>query len=413
MLNVQKYLKENSIVKLTEEYGIKVSSFVTKKDKVLYALNYSMVDSPKLIDGNKLHPITSECRSLVIDEDYNVVSRSFDRFLNMGETGCKLDINSKNLTFTEKADGSLISVFQYDGDIYWRTKSMVNPINVNVLDSLYTKDDGLVQDVTWGQIFDYSFSGDLHGESFIETEDVKQYFSNNPNDTIILEMCTKYNKVVINYEKPSLKLLAIRDNVSGEYTPLHMNFARAFTLNVGAVKHYNINNIELAKNVIETYNKQSKLDEGFVIYDSNVPVGKLKNPLYVAAHHMKGEVTPTRKMAANMVIANETDEFLSLFPEYEPLLTPFINAFDDLITTCDIMLTLISKNNLDFNDKSKRGIFVKNLKSLLGVDLPNDQQKVVFGIVMNSLLNNCSVRDTFFGMNLETAKRNAIYAFLK
>jgi hypothetical protein len=73
-MQVVQYLKEHGIGKLVSEFGIKVKEY----DEGLLVLNYDLIESPKS------HPIVMECRSLILDKQFNVVSRSFDRFFNLG-----------------------------------------------------------------------------------------------------------------------------------------------------------------------------------------------------------------------------------------------------------------------------------------------------------------------------------------
>ena len=68
------YIKKNGIESLKSEFGINVKEYDD-----LFVLNYDQIESPKT------HPIVQECRSLILDKQFNVVSRSFDRFFNFGE----------------------------------------------------------------------------------------------------------------------------------------------------------------------------------------------------------------------------------------------------------------------------------------------------------------------------------------
>jgi hypothetical protein len=112
-MEVIKYLKEHGIAKLVSEFSIKVKEY----DEGLIVLNYDQIESPKA------HPIVMECRGLIIDEEFNVVSRSFDRFFNYGEqpqTQEHIDWN-KAICF-EKVDGSLIKIYNWNNDWYVSTR---------------------------------------------------------------------------------------------------------------------------------------------------------------------------------------------------------------------------------------------------------------------------------------------------
>lgn len=83
-LEVQKYLRSGkTLEQLTSELGIKVTHHSSDP---LVILNYCQIDSPKF------HPITLECRGLVLEkQSWNIVARSFKRFFNFGEENPSLN----------------------------------------------------------------------------------------------------------------------------------------------------------------------------------------------------------------------------------------------------------------------------------------------------------------------------------
>ena len=62
-MQVQKYLREHGLQKLQDEFAIKVKVY----DEGLIVLNYNQIESIKS------HPITVECRALILDKEFNVV----------------------------------------------------------------------------------------------------------------------------------------------------------------------------------------------------------------------------------------------------------------------------------------------------------------------------------------------------
>lgn len=92
-----------------ERYSVKVKSYDD-----LYILNYRLDDNLEidengvtLPDKLKHNPMVKECRSLILDKKFDVVSRSFDRFFNYGETDHN-EFNFNDFKVYDKADGSLI-----------------------------------------------------------------------------------------------------------------------------------------------------------------------------------------------------------------------------------------------------------------------------------------------------------------
>ena len=69
--------------------------------------------------------ITKMCRSLVVDQDGNIISKGFDKFFNLNEVDeTKLEniIKLTPLEISKKEDGSFIGFFYYKGQ--WRSRSM-------------------------------------------------------------------------------------------------------------------------------------------------------------------------------------------------------------------------------------------------------------------------------------------------
>ncbi len=75
-MKVVDYLKKNGLAALEAEFAIKSKLY----EEGLIVLNYDQIYS-----APKAHPIVVECRGLILDTDFNVVSRSLDRFFNYGE----------------------------------------------------------------------------------------------------------------------------------------------------------------------------------------------------------------------------------------------------------------------------------------------------------------------------------------
>lgn len=292
-MEVLKYLATHTLQQLSEEFAIKVSQNELYPE--LYVLNYNQIDSPKT------HPITLECRSLVLGSvdqgrTFFVVSRAFDRFFNYSENDYSPDISK--LTCYEKLDGSLVSVFNYKGEWLYRTKSMIMPtLTINGFDR------------TWKDLIESTLQWDMLC--------TKRTF---PAITLIFEVVGMENRVVVRYEEERAYLLAIRDNHTGDYLDIAlagMNTPRKYTFT---------STEDCMKSVKELPN----LEEGYVAYDEfGVPVCKIKSPAYLVAHRIKGEGLSPKRIR-ELVVINEQDEYLAVFPEDAKYFTDYVNAWVDL-----------------------------------------------------------------------------------
>lgn len=277
---------------LKESYGV---SYSQEYGKGLYVLNYSQIDSPK---HNR---IADECRSLVIYYDsaenlFKVESRSFDRFYNYGDM--KTPLNITKMRAYEKVDGSICMVWysKSQGKFLYRTRSMIMP-DVSIL--MQTTEG--YYEVYWKTII----------ESALDWDNVVKKLNKDSDITYIFEIVSPYNKVVVYYPEIGSVLLSARLASTGEYVNREFLTLTTFT-HSRLPKAYYFSDWELCLNAAK---ELRNTEEGYVMYSpKGVPVLKVKNPAYVAAHHLRGEGL-TWKRIIDLILINEVDEYLSVFPE--------------------------------------------------------------------------------------------------
>lgn len=298
MLEVQKYLQNHTIDDLEEEFGI-----LTKRYTDRVVLNYRIDSKPKY------HPIVQECRGLILSlPNFNVLSRSFDRFYNYQEGDAHEEFDWNNCKVCPKLDGSLINYY-YDG-YKW---------------VFATRGTAYAEGTT-------EFGDSFH--SLIE-EAVKDYsFKSNldPENTYIFELTSPFNRVVVQYTDVKLTLLAVRNKYSGvhvDYDILGSVFPYIFPAECGIelVKSFDFNNPDDIIDFVES--KKATDQEGVVAFDNCTQQRiKIKSSEYVALHHLRGEFS--KKSFITLLLKGEEGEFLSYFPEYKDKIAPFINRFEEL-----------------------------------------------------------------------------------
>lgn len=316
-MKVLEYLTTHTLEQLCNEFSIKVSHNELYPE--LYVLNYDQIDSPKT------HQITLECRSLVLGstdqgKTFFVVSRAFDRFFNYGENDYNPNIGM--LTCYEKLDGSLVSVFNYNDQWLYRTKSIIMPT---------TTINGY--DRTWKDLIESSLNWD---KGFVADK----------AHTYIFEVVSRENRVVVKYEEDAAYLLAIRSNEFGFYSKI-------VTHKFSSPRRYTFKTTEECMDAVKNL---PNLEEGYVAYNyDGVPVCKIKSPSYLVAHRIKGEgLTPKR--IRELVVINEQDEYLAVFPEDEKYFTDYINVWDDL----QWRLKSIERIYFNITDAKEYAMFVKD-----------------------------------------------------
>lgn len=306
------FIRENGFAALTEEFGISVK-FVDD----LAVLNYNQIESPKT------HPIVIECRSLILNKNtLEVVSRSFDRFFNLGEALNVMPVIdwSKAEVF-EKVDGSLIKIYYHKDKWQVATRG-----------TAYAESDCMGYGITFRELVFKALgvTNDEEFQSLMHQANLSTY------ETYIFELTSVENRVVRHYTGYNLHFLASRDNEDGEYTSEE---EREWLQSPDCILH---NRIKFAKrfnftseaDAVDSAAQLKDLDEGYIVYMDGVPVCKIKSPAYVAVHHLRGEGSNPKRIS-ELVLSGEQDEYLKYFPEDAAVIDPYTEALRELI--CDML----------------------------------------------------------------------------
>lgn len=310
MLHIQSFLREGGTPEsLLDKY--KVTSSRHDKYNNLVLFKYDMVDSPM---GE---PIVQECRGIILDEanDWAIVSRPFDKFFNLGEGHAK-PIDWKTAKVFEKVDGSLATLYVYDGAWHMATSGSADA-GGNV---------GLA-----GFTFEELFWRVYHEVALAKVMDPEENHHILPpldcNICFFFELTSLYNKIVVKHDKANLTLLGARDLTTQR--ELTVEEAHQFFPDFDRVKEFPLGSFE---ECIATFEHMSPLaQEGYVVCDANFNRVKVKHPGYVALHHMRDGLSSKRALI-EVVRSGEIDEVVVAFPEYETLLMEAKGRLDTLVS---------------------------------------------------------------------------------
>ena len=310
-MKVIEYLKQHEtleagIAALTAETGI-----VARDYSDYFVLNYSQFDS------QKTHPIVIEARSLILYKDLTVASRSFDRFFNYGEA---LEINDKfdwnNSVVYEKVDGSLIKIW-YDKYLdMWQIATRSSA-------------QAEVPHPMGGTFRDWV----LKAFRTTEEEFQKAMVGFDIKNTFIMEYIGPENRIVTRYEESQMVLLAIR-KIDGLYYNLQaleeaVKILTSHKLNVRLVKMYPAATLA---DIAKMANELPALDEGYVAWDYVKDLRiKLKNPSYVAIHHLRENGQLSLKRICELVLSDGHGEYLYYFPEDSDFILPYVDKLQGIL----------------------------------------------------------------------------------
>ena len=313
MENLQAWFKENNFdtvkqgaMRLTDELGISVKEY---EEEGLYVFNYSQFASPKT------HPVVLECRGLITDNDLKPVCRPFDRFFNMGEAlELTEGFNITEAAIFEKADGSLVKMYCHKGLWHVATRGTAFAESQNYTGETF---HNLIIEA-----FGCSDIGDLR----------KKMCRQSPEFTYILEYTSPKNRVVTPYTHSEMVLLGIRYNPTGqEDKPSLINLVAgdlsAEGLKVRPAKSYKF---DCGEDMMEAVQALPGLQEGFVCCHEGKRI-KVKSDVYVAVHRLRGDCVPSPKRISELVVTNETEEYLAYFEEDREMFQPYMDSFDQMV----------------------------------------------------------------------------------
>lgn len=267
------------------------------KEKDGYALfKYNQIDS------DMSNPLVKECRGIIVDlSDMKVVCRRFDKFFNATEpNAAKLE---GAIRAEEKIDGSIIGVWR-DRNGVWRvsTNGMIDASDANLtlpIDNIRTYRD--LFDLAWERQVGYDF--DVLGI-------YKDY-------TMIFELVSPANRIVVPYKETALYFLGIRNNRTGEeISPLDKRVSELVKY-FPTPRIFDIHSVEDAMEVAKTLGADQ---EGFVLVDEHFNRVKVKGSEYLAMHLIRNNDLSLKSFLAT-VLNDAQDDLLAYYPEYEPYIT--------------------------------------------------------------------------------------------
>lgn len=224
--------------------------------------------------------------AFLVDDKNNptILSRPFEKFFNWKENPFTENIDFSNpIEVADKADGSMISSLIIDDELLLKSKT-----------SLFS--DMAIDSLNWLKI-----NKDFYQEV---------YNLDKAGYTVIMEWCAPFNRIVLQYDKPALIVLAVRHRETGKYLTkqdIENNYpviARNWT------KQYNPDEVNP-----ETIKHMENI-EGFVYWLNNGQRVKIKTEWYLVRHRMKDTIT-NPKALFEAVLEEATDDIRTLWHDDE------------------------------------------------------------------------------------------------
>ena len=301
MLAIQNYLRTHGLEKTIKDFSLKTREY---EGKILF--KYDQLVSPTLM----ALPEMQDCRGIILEKNtWDVMSLAFRKFFNAEESNAaKIDWNTAKVL--EKLDGTMIQVYWDWYEEKWfaaTTGTAEGEGEVN------NKNGTTFNDLFWDTLNNkYTFNECLLNKDLI----------------YVFELTTPYNIVVKPHGESSVTLLTVRNRETlVELSGKDLQMV-AISLGVPLVKSFDINASNIG-HLLKTFEGMPWSEEGYVVRDDNDNRVKVKNPAYVAVHHLKGKTAEHNILT--IVKTNEIEEFAATFPERTEELNRLKEGYDALI----------------------------------------------------------------------------------
>lgn len=263
---------------VAERDGFKVVNYVVAMHETFH------MEGPDDVMG----AIRRECRGLIFYPDGTLMSRPFHKFFNINEREetqqhVIVPMLSGDHVIMEKMDGSMIRPIDVNGRIRLATKMGVTDTSIDAEEYLVSRPD-YEPIMVWLELL------------------MKLGL------TPIFEFVSPQNKIVLQYDKPDLVLLAVRQNETGAYLDNLDLTPAGLTL----VPRYG----KIEGNVAE-YLARARLDvgrEGDIVRFPDGHMMKWKNDWYVRIHKTK-DLVRTEKNVVELIVNEELDDAMSLLDD--------------------------------------------------------------------------------------------------
>lgn len=235
--------------------------------------------------------LVRECRGLILDEkSMKPVCVPFYKFGNYGESYVP-EIDWKSAVVQEKIDGSLIKVWHDKNKWHVSTNGSVNASDANLGRTDLFEEDCPYE--TFADVFE-----EARKRAKLDFDKLDK------NNTYMFELVGPYNKVVIMYKDIDIYHIGTRNNITLREMNVDIGIKKPQTFALGSLEAC----IASAKVLPDD-------KEGYVVVDKNYNRLKIKNPAYVALHHLKCNAEPSLVSLIGLIRNNEIGEFLTYFPE--------------------------------------------------------------------------------------------------
>jgi hypothetical protein len=315
-LLVQEYLENHTFGDLAREHGV-YASFSKSGHK--FSLNYDQ------IEAKESNPLAQECRGLVLacKDGTELLSKaltlpghktSYDllspgtttilafpmrRFFNHGQgSAAEIDWSDPKLAVLEKLDGTLCIVYYDPFTDKWCVATRSVP------EADLTMDNGMF---TFRTLFEKALTETTGYEFDVFTRFLDKAY------TYCFELTTPYNRIVVEYKKNGITLLAVRGLVTLQELDFKHPVVDLLPTSLPLVQGHTYTTVDELVTWVSSLNPMEH--EGVVVRDSKFNRIKVKNAAYVAYNKVRDALATSPRNIVELILSEKDDDVVSFLPE--------------------------------------------------------------------------------------------------
>lgn len=351
---VIKFLQTHSLQDLYTCHGV---AHRFDNDHTKISLNYDML---AFKPGDLL---AEQCRGIIIrpnekfsydvDQivgDCKLLAWPMNKFYNQGESHVAA-INIDDAILWEKLDGTMTMLYWDDLKNKWCVGTRGVPeADVPIHEGHLEISNKTFNDLFVDAIKNFCSEYDVHYDDWIS-----QF---NKTITYVFELTSKYNKIVVDYDYPTISLLAARDLLTGLELSIY-----DLQLLVQYPQQFELDNFENIKKFVDSQNPN--VLEGCVVCDKNFNRIKIKNSKWVFAARAKENICSSKRNALEICLNGQIDDILPFLDEsLQQKLSRLNENLKFLLDITQQQFELINKNCAD-DDYKSFALMINDLNSPL------------------------------------------------
>lgn len=315
---------------------------------------------PEVVDESTA--VMREFRGLIFDSATgNLIRRPLHKFFNHGERNETREISfDSSHSILEKLDGSMIAPFMTsDGVLRWGTKMGETDVSKQVEDFLANNQEHV------------EFARNLLSKGI----------------TPIFEWCSRKQRIVLDYKKDDLVLLAARVIETGEYIPYHVLssiVSASSSVNLVSVLRGGFGRKSKMNDSFLQMIKQQEGVEGVIVRFEDGHMVKIKSDWYCKIHKAKDDISKEHNLVA-LILEEKIDDLKSVLVKED------VDRIDVFTSQLEYAINLTTRSMLEYiQDLKSRNISKKQF----ALEYSKDVEKWKHGCIFSHLNSETVTGDT-------------------